>query len=130
MINNAANTTLDQNSGTTPNVSGAMDNWYQPMIFGIIVKSTVNFELQETISNLSFQGLWQPLRPQQLKMKPEGERKWRWFQVFSNPALVLDIDSIITYLGTNYRVMGKEDFSLEGYARYELLEDYENFVGD
>lgn len=124
MIKNGRDVLLTQKSGDLPDVSGAMEGWFQPMKFNLITKSTVNHVLKEVSKLLEFRGVWQALRGQALYMKPEGQRSWKWFQVHSDTDLVLKVDDIINYLGTNYRVMDKTDQGLYGYYEYHLVEDF------
>ena len=124
MIKNGRDVLLTQNSGTLPDVSGAMENWFQKMIFNILTKEVVNHVLKETSSELEFRGVWQALKGQALYIKPEGQRNWKWFQVHSDTDLVLKTDDVVRYLGVNYRVMDKTDQSLYGYYEYHLVEDF------
>lgn len=123
-IGNAANTPLNQNSGTVPDVSGAMLDYFQPMVFTTIVKTVENFQVKEIPTNINFIGVWQPFTDRQLSMKPEGQRKWRWYTCHSQTQLPLSPDEIITYLGEQYRVMSARDYKLYGYFEYHLVEDY------
>ncbi len=124
-INNASSIPLNANTGTVPDVSGALQNWFQPMVFTTIVKTIVDFQNVETPTDIQFMGVWQPFSSRKLSMKPEGQRAWKWFTVHSGIALGLKPDEVITYLGTQYRVMADSDYSLYGYFEYEIKEDYE-----
>lgn len=121
---NAKDIPLNQNSGTVPNVSVAMQNWFQAMIFSIITKTVVNYKVVETKVDMNFRGVWQNLSPQQLQLKPEGQRAWRWYQVHAEISLQLYPDQVINYLGKDYRVMARIDQALYGYLEYHLVEDY------
>ena len=123
-ISNASNTPLNQNCGTLPDVSGALFSWFQPLTFTSIVKTVVGYQVVETPTNVTFQGVWQPFTAQQLSMKPEGQRQWKWFTVHAQPGLELIPDEVITYLGTQYRIKDKLDYILYGYVEYHLVEDY------
>lgn len=123
-ITNGANTPLNARSGSVPNVSGAMQNWFQPMTFGVVTKTNVGFEVVETVDNVSFRGVIQPLSGRDLLIKPEGQRAWKWTMLHSDITLDLKIDSIVTYLGLQYRVMSKKDYRIYGYYYWELVEDY------
>ena len=125
-INNACNVPLNANSGTVPDASTALDDWYQPMTFGLITKTVSDFQVIETIVNIKFLGVWQPLSGRQLVMKPEGQRAWSWWKLFSQRQLNLIIDDVIIYLTKQYRVMANKDFTLEQYQEYDLVEDYLN----
>lgn len=116
---------LNQNSGTVPDMSVALQNWFQAMIFSIITKTVVNYKVVEASTDINFRGVWQNLSPQQLQLKPEGQRAWRWYQVHAEISLQLFPDQVIVYLEKKYRVMAKIDQSLYGYLEYHLVEDYQ-----
>lgn len=107
-----------------PNVSDALLDWLQPMIFNVVTKQTVNFQVQENSTLFSFNGVWQPMSPEVLRMKPEGQRSWPWFIVHSLTDLELKTDDVIYYNGLQFRVMQKSDYNLYGYFEYHLVGDY------
>jgi hypothetical protein len=128
-IANGKNVPLNVRTGTIPNLGGALKSWYQPMVFTKIVKTTVAFQLEETPTNINFRGLVEPLSGRRLDMKPEGQRSWNWIKVIAEGSpsaslLSLNIDEVISFLGTQYRVMAKRNYSLYGFIEFELAEDY------
>lgn len=124
IIKNGANTLLNQNSGTLPDVSGALLNLFQKMTFEKIIKSVKGFQAVEDGTNYAFQGVWQPFTEKQLLLKPEGQRAWSWFWLHSDTSLTLDVDEIVVYCGIQYRVMALKDYSLYGYLEYQLVNDW------
>jgi hypothetical protein len=124
-IQNGADTLLDQNPGTLPWVGDALLSYFQQMTFTQIVKTiSPTFQVIETPTNVTFYGVWQPMGPQELRMKPEGQRAWRWFQLHADPTLVLTPDEVVTYHGDQFRVMKKLDYTNYGYNEYHLQQDY------
>lgn len=123
-IKNAANTPLNENSGTLPDVSGAMLNWFQPMIFGIVSKVISGFQVVESMVEINFMGVWQPLSGRQLMLKPEGQRAWSWWWLHSDPSLDLKVDDVVVYKSKQYRVMAKKNYSLYQYIEYHLVTDW------
>lgn len=123
-IKNAKNTPLSANSGTVPDMGGALLDWLQPMTFGVVTKTVVNSQVVEVEADTAFRGVIQPFSDRQLMLKPEGQRAWSWYWVHSDPSLVLTVDSTITYLGRQYRVMSLRNYSLYGYREYHLVQDY------
>ena len=123
-INNACNIPLNQNSGTLPDLSTALQNWYQPMTFGVITKIVSDYQVIESVVETLFMGVWQPLTGRQLMMKPEGQRAWSWWLLYADLAIDLKVDDIIVYLTKQYRVMAKKNYSLEQYQEYNLVEDW------
>ncbi len=125
-INNAANIPLNAQTGTVPDMSSALSDWYQPMTFGVITKVISDFQVIESIVDTQFMGVWQPLTGRDLVMKPEGQRAWSWWMLHADLAIDLKVDDIIIYLTKQYRVMAKKNYSLYQYQYYELVEDYIN----
>lgn len=123
-IGNGKDIPLNQRTGTFPDVGDAMLDWFQPMVFGVVVKTVVNAQVVEDMTEVSFQGVWQPLSARRLQMKPEGQQAWSWFWLHADPSLNLEVDNIIRYTGTQYRVAAKKDYRLNGYVEYELVQDY------
>lgn len=123
-IGNAANRPIDIVNGTVPDVSGAMTDWFQPMTFTRVIKSTVAFQDVENPVSITFQGVIQPLNKRQLMLKPEGERAWTWFTLHAEPQLTLQVDDVVDYLGKQTRVMARANFVLYGFVEYELVQDW------
>lgn len=123
-IRNACNIPLNQSTGTTPELSGALLDLFQPMSFQVVTKTVEGYKVKEKSSPINFRGLLQPLSAQRLAMKPEGERKWIWQRLHATPDLELNPDDVIVYNGVQYRVMAKYGWALYGYVEYELVNDY------
>lgn len=123
-IQNGFSTNLDQNPGTLPNVADVMLDWFQGMTFELVVKAVVNSILTETTTPLAFRGVIQPFKPQNLEIKSVGERDWSWYMLHSDINLALSTDDVVIYLGKQYRVMEKLDYTPYGYLEYHLILDY------
>lgn len=128
-ISNASSFNLNQSRGTLPNVSSAVVRFFQPLKFVKITKTTKRAKLIEVREEVATMGVIQPLNSQQLMVKPEGQRAWKWNWIHALPTLVLNNDDVVTLAdapagGTSYRVMGKTDFSAYGYVAYEVVQDY------
>jgi len=109
-----------------PDVSDALNSWFQNMVFGLVVK-TVNIagELVETETEINFRGVMQPFTFQQLYLKPEGQRAWKWHKLHAEIQLALKPDDVVVYETVQYRVMKKGDYNKYGYVEYDLVQDYE-----
>ena len=128
-IINASNIPINEQTGSIPNVGGALLDWFQQMTFTLVTKTTQAFQVIETATNINFLGIIQPLTGRQLALKPEGERRWNWISVHAqcadNNAIVnLKPDDVIIYLTKQYRIMLSKNYANYGYIYYELVEDY------
>lgn len=124
IIQNGNSIPINQQCGTIPDVSGAIFDTFQPMVFETIVKTVQNFQVVETPTLYNILGNWIPFSPRQLLLKPEGQRAWSWYTCFAQWGLELTTDQVIKYEDKQYRVMGKKNFKLHGYVEYELIEDW------
>lgn len=125
VIANGKNRPINTQAGTVPDVSGAMTDWFQPMIFTTIVKEVEGFQSVETPTEIPFQGVIQPFTERQLLLKPEGQRAWTWHLLHADPSLKLEVDDVVDYLGVQTRVMSRKDYTLYGYVEYHLVQDWE-----
>lgn len=110
--------------GTLPNMGETISGWFQPLSFSQVTKTIVNGEVVETSETISFQGVRQPMSAQQLLMKPEGERNWRWETIHALPGCPLKPDDVITYQDLTYRVISREIYPEYGYIKYDICQDY------
>lgn len=124
IIQNASNKKLSQNTGTLPDMSSALLDWFQSMVFEIITKSVVNFKNSEIAQKVQFQGVMQSFTDRQLEIKPEGQRSWKWQMLHSDTTLILKNDDVVLYRGLRYRVMSNMDYSPYGYLEYHLAQDF------
>ena len=124
MIKNARNIPLSQQTGTLPSMRDAMANWFQPLKFTQVIKSIVNYKNVETLKVKCFNGVIQPMKAQELMMRPDGQRAWIWKTVHAYPDLVLVPDDIIIIQGVKYRVMDKTDYTEYGYVVYNIVQNY------
>ncbi len=123
-ISNAANRPLFDKSGTIPDVSGGLQDYFQPMQFIPVAKTVAGFQALEIPDPINFQGTWQPFTERQLLLRPEGQRAWSWFTLHADPVLTLQVDDVVLWNGKQTRVMGRTDYGLYGYVEYKLVQDY------
>ena len=108
---------------TLPDVSGALFGWETATTFKLITKTVADHEVDETFVSNKFQGVFQPSSWQQIVIKPEGQRTWRWWSLITQQNLNLD-DIVLDSNNVEYRVMMKHDYSQGGYYAYDLTEGF------
>ena len=124
LIKNGSENSIQFQTGTVPDVSGAMQDYFQNITMTQIVKSVVGFQAVETQNPWSFFGVIQPFSPRQLMLLPEGQRAWTWFTLHAEPSVTLQVDDIMIWNGKQTRVMSRKDFTLYGYVEYSLVTDW------
>ncbi len=69
-------------------------------------------------------GTWQPFTIEQLKIKPEGQRSWKWFMLHTTTDVVLLTDDVIKKNGQSFVVMEKGNYDENGYVMYHIVDAY------
>jgi len=103
-----------------------MWDWGTAVTFRVVNKAIVDFEVEEDkVLDTSFQGVLEPIPPTKLLVKPEGDRQWKWYNLWTTQplelnAILMDADE------KTYRVMRKSDWNGAGYYEYELTQGVPN----
>lgn len=110
---------------TIPKIQNALTGWESEII---LVKNSQSIDsegiLAEVETQIIFQGVIQPLKPEQNKARPEGKRSWESWQVHTKTQQDLTTGDKVIYLSNRYEVEAKADYSLSGFFEYHLLRDY------
>ena len=113
-----------------PQVGDVLPSWFQTLTFYLVTKVLVNFEVEETTLTISTKGVRQPMSAQQLSIKPEGQRAWKWETLHCLPDVKLKVDDIVIFDGVKYRVMQRWDWTEYGYMQYEICQAYKGQGGE
>ena len=105
-----------------PNMTDALQGFMTSAQFMLVSKTTPDFEAVETAAVARwFEGVFEPIPPRRLLVKPEGQRQWKWWALWTLQPLVLDT-IIQDFHGKQFRVMSDSDWARAGYHAYELTE--------
>lgn len=107
-----------------PQMGEVIVSWFQPMTFDLVTKGIQDYDLAESLTTIQTQGVRQPFSVQQLAIKPEGQRAWKWETLHCLPDVKLNPDDIVIFNQVKYRVMEKLDYSEYGYLEYHIIQDY------
>lgn len=107
-----------------PNLLRTINRFEETMEFRIIKKTIVDHRIVETPKvkvQTYFEGTRQPIPPSKLLVKSEGERKFKWWLLYTDIELerdwqIVDIHEVV------YTIMSVTDWSQGGYFAYELIE--------
>lgn len=108
-----------------PKIKVALNGWESNITLNKVTSSIVDYEKVDTIEEISFDGVVQPLSPQELKLKPLESRSWKWLMIHTKTYSELETNDLIEYKGEKFKVMAKNDYDLNGYYEYHLVDKYE-----
>ena len=107
-----------------PAFGNEFSNWEQPVTFNVITKTIVDHETVETSTSISGSGVVYTSNAQEIALKPEGQRTWKFYHLIT-AVTELQLDDIIQCNDNKrYRIMGKEDWSQAGFYDYDMTEAY------
>ena len=109
-----------------PQVDEVLTGWETSLTLVKVTQSIDEGDRVTTETNITFQGVIQPLRTEQLMAKPENMRSWEWLWIHAKSgSLNLHTGDKIRFNNKLYKVMGVKDYSLNGYVEYEIVKDYQ-----
>ncbi len=107
-IANGKNRPVNVQTGTVPDVSGALKDLFQLLTFERVEKVPLGFQVLERGVITSFWGMV----------------AWTWLLIHAEPSLSLNVDEVIFFLGSQTRVMARVNYSEYGYQEYHVIQDY------
>jgi len=109
-----------------PKMTAAFSGWQSLITLKVIGEVNLDGFISITETDYTFQGIIQPLSPEQIQLKPEGQRSWQWMQIHCKAgSLNLKTNDRIEYNGQKYKVMNVLDYTLNGFIEYHAIQDYE-----
>lgn len=111
-----------------PNVSNALNGWMSKMLLMRTVQSIDDYGVvTNTEIPFSFIGAVQPLSPEQIELKPEGQRSWQWLQIHMKTPITLTLvtNDRVTINGRIYKIMAEKDYTNNGYIEYHAIYEYQ-----
>lgn len=109
-----------------PQMNTTLTGWEVPLTLVKIVQSVVEGDLQTTETQITFKGVWQPLKDEALELKPDGQRSWEWIWIHAQSSqLNLETADKVIFNNKRYKVMEKKDYGLNSFVEYQLCRDYE-----
>ena len=124
-INGAKSKKIGSN-GKLPNMSMTILDWFQPITFGIIKTSLVDYEKKITIEYVDTHGVVQPYKPEPLEIQQAGVRSWSWLMIHCLPDLQLYNNEYIMYENIRYKILQRNDYNKYGYIEYIACEAFED----
>jgi len=108
-----------------PDVTEAFSDWTSTISFQLVTQTIYNFEVtNSSATSVYFNGVLEPLTSQSLLIKKEGERTWKWWNLWTTQSLNLN-DFIQDTNNKIYKVMKISDWKYGGYYEYELTEKFQ-----
>ena len=106
-----------------PNLGSAMWGLSDPLTYIAVSKTMEDMEITQKSKSstpIAFTGLLVPIPQQKLIVKPEGQRAWKWWTLYSSQQLEIDW-LVVDRTGTKLRVMNRASWQA-GFYNYELVE--------
>ena len=108
-----------------PNMANTLSGWEAPLSLIKVTQSIIDGDavFNEQITN--FMGVIQPLRSEDLAMKPEGQRSWKYYWIHTNSNLPFQTADKIIFKDKRYKITDIKDYGLNGFRELEVILDYQ-----
>ncbi len=80
-------------------------------------------------SFFNFDGVIQPLDPEEIKVKEEGQWSWDWYWFHTKENVQLKTNDVVIYRGHEYKIMAKKDYGDYGHIEYHCIKDWQTNAG-
>lgn len=109
-----------------PNMSTTLNGWELPITLRKRTQSIVDGLLVANYENITFKGVVQPLKNEDLQFKPENLRSFEWLWIHAKATnLNLETADEVVYNDRLFRVMQVKDYSPYGFIEYQLCKAYD-----
>jgi hypothetical protein len=106
-----------------PNANNAITGWEVAIKLIKITTSNNGGKIKQNITTIPTIAIVQPLSPQELEIKPEGERSFEWLQVhirIENFTLNITTGDKIEWQGKKYTIMNDLGYELYGHKQFHV----------
>ena len=74
---------------------------------------------------IKMRGTIQPLKAEDIALKPEEQRSWAWYQIHVTTEFDRLKNNQVIYVDKRpYKVMARKDYTRNGYNEYHIIEDF------
>lgn len=89
----------------------------------------VSGNVTNKVSFFNFDGVIQPLKPEEIKVKEEAQWSWDWYWFHTLQDVKLTTNDRVYYKGIEYKIMAVKDYSDYGHIEYHCIKDWQNYAG-
>lgn len=117
-------------SNTLPRPQLGINMWSQNSKAKVVQQFVdENGNVQNRNCYFDFDGVIQPLSPEEIKVKEEGQWSWDWYWFHTRADVQLKTNDVVIYRGKEYKIMARKDYSDYGHIEYHCIKDWQNYAG-
>lgn len=105
-------------------MSSLLNGWSEKIILQKYTTEIIDYESVNTVVNISFLGSVQPFNSQELQVLDINQKTFQWLKIYTSNKQSLNVGDRIKYKGKTFKIMESTDWSVSGYFKYILCEDY------
>ena len=110
-----------------PNMQTAVSGWCRPMTLAVTtVRAGKGGDAEKFSRQIQTDGFMVPGKPQELKIKEEGDgtRQWKFWTIYCLQDPQIKLGDVVAIAGRSFKAMGAWDFSQFGFWKFACTEDF------
>lgn len=117
---------INQIANGMPQVDDVLEGWMVSFIANFMQQVRIDGEFIERSTFVKMEGVLQPLKTEDINLKPEGQRNWKWYQLHVPIKYrQIPVGKVVVIGDTDYKIMASKDYTLNSYVEYHIIKDYE-----
>lgn len=105
--------------------SDILASFIKSIVVGKITTIIDDHKAINVVKYITATGHIQPDKEEDLIISQEEQRSIKTYKLYCPKKVMLNVSDIVVYKDKKYRVLGKNDWSNQGFISYKLMEDYE-----
>jgi hypothetical protein len=123
-VPSASAKTISQIAGSQPSMRDTITGWSEQLTMVRLLKKIVDRENVNEEREFTCMGMLQPFSAREVAIKPEGQRRWRWYRLHVSAAVDLEPGEEFIMQGFKYKIMSDLPYHRNGYYEYELVQTF------
>ena len=118
---------MRNNFNSMPRVDDVIAGWETEIKTNQRRQILVDGDVEYKNVYVKMRGTIQPLKSEDIILKPEEQRSWAWYQIHVTTRYEsLKTNQIIYIDNKPYKVMARKDYTRNGYNEYHIIADFQN----
>lgn len=106
-----------------PGMRGTLQGWFRAFTAKrVLIQHEEDGTVTTQLLPVNTSGVMQPSEFEELDIQLGGDRSWVYWTLHCTPELRMETNDQVLIRDMNFRVLGRKDYTINGYIEYRLVE--------